>query len=202
VGNGTVVTDWKEKMRGAVTVVTPTIPPRTTFLTRAVESVSQQSHPAAAHAIAIDVDRRGAAATRQRALDMAKTSWVAFLDDDDWFMPFHIEHLLKHALDTSADFVYSWFQVVGGHDPFPPTHFSRDFDPSDPIETTITTLVKTELAQEIGFRPLDRGEFNSGEDRYFLLGCLAAGAKISHLKERTWYWAHHGGNTSGLPNRW
>lgn len=188
--------------RNDITVVTPTIPPRVNFLVRAVQSVAQQSYPAAAMSIATDVRKEGAAATRQRALDAVQTPWVAFLDDDDWFMPMHLEHCLAHALETGADFVYSWFEMAGGRDPFPPTHFTRDFDPNDPIETTITTLVRTDLAKQVGFQPLDRGEFNSGEDRFFTLGCLAAGAKISHLKERTWYWAHHGSNTSGLPTRW
>ena len=189
-------------MKNDITVVTPTIPPRGSFLQRAVQSVSQQTLSAAALAIAVDVHRTGAAATRQRALDTVRTPWVAFLDDDDYFMPQHLEHCLAHALETESDFVYSWFEVVGGRDPFPPTHFSRDFDPADPIETTVTTLVRAELAQAVGFRALNRGEMNSGEDRFFTLGCLAAGAKISHLKERTWYWTHHPGNTSGLPTRW
>jgi glycosyltransferase involved in cell wall biosynthesis len=195
VGAGTVVNDH-------ITVVTPTIPPRTRFLLRAVDSVSRQIRPATAHAIAVDVNKEGAAATRQRALEMVTTPWVAFLDDDDWFFPTHLDHLLEHARGTGADFVYSWFEMVGGKDPFPTTHFTNPFNPEDPIETTITTLVRTELAKHVGFQKLDRGEHNSGEDRFFTLGCLAAGAKIEHLVERTWFWAHHGANTSGLPSKW
>ena len=91
--------------------------------------------------------------------------------------------------------------MPGGTDPFPDTHYTNPFDPEDPVETTITTLVKTELAQSVGFQPLDRGEINSGEDRYFTLGCLEAGGKITHLVDRTWYWFHHSGNTSGLPTK-
>ncbi len=185
-----------------ITVVIPTIPPRGAMLARAVNSVTRQSHPAAAISIAVDVHRRGAAATRQRALDAAQTPWVAFLDDDDVFKENHLELMLGHAIETGADFVYSWFDMLGGVDPFPETHFTNDFNPEDPIETTVTTLVRTELAKSVGFTPLDRGEHNSGEDRFFTLGCLAAGAHISHLKEKTWYWSHHGKNTSGLPSKW
>jgi hypothetical protein len=64
--------------------------------------------------------------------------------------------------------------------------------------------VRTELARQVGFRAaVDPGGtnpgHNSGEDRVFTLGCLAAGAKISHLVDKTWLWGHHGQNTSGLP---
>jgi glycosyltransferase involved in cell wall biosynthesis len=186
-----------------ITVVIPSIPVRPHLLERAIGSVARQTLPAAAISIAVDTHREGAAATRQRALDAVTTPWVAFLDDDDMFKNEHLERLLAHALETEADFVYSWFEMLGGGDPFPSTHFTEPFDPENPIETTITTLVRTELAKQVGFQALNRGHnINSGEDRFFTLGCLAAGAKISHLVERTWFWCHHLGNTSGLPTKW
>jgi hypothetical protein len=112
--------------------------------------------------------------------------------------------------ETGADVVYSWFKVVGpgGHvyeqDPvFPPGHYLNEFDPENPIETTITTLVRTELAKEVGFRALDRGhDANTGEDYGFILGCVRAGASIKHLVKKTWLWHHDSGNTSGRPDRW
>ena len=182
---------------------------RNGMLARAMSSVSFQTKPAVAVSIAIDVDRQGAAATRQRALDAVRTSWVAFLDSDDYFLPSHLEELSQHALDSGADFVYSWFKVedqfgrILEDDPvFPAGHFLNEFDPEDPIETTMTVLVRTELAQEVGFQALNRGHNqNSGEDRFFTLGCLKAGGKISHLVRKTWIWSHHGANSSGLPTK-
>lgn len=192
-----------------ITVVTPTIPPRRKMLARAVESIARQTRPAHALSVAVDVDREGAPATRQRALDAVRTPLVAFCDDDDVLMPFHLADLLAHMRDTGADFVYSWFRVVAPNgaiypeDPvFPPGHFLNEFDPENPIETTITTLVRTELAKDVGFRALNRGEANTGEDYGFTLGCVAAGAKITHLVKHTWFWHHHGANTSGRPDRW
>lgn len=186
-------------MENEITVVIPTIPGRENDLRRALDSVAAQTFKDWRTIVVCDVDGEGAAATRQRGLEMVETPWVAFLDDDDWFAPIHLERMLAHALETGADFVYSWFQTVPpGLDPFPHTHFTRDFDPLDPIETTITTLVRTGIAKQVGFKALERGENNSGEDRYFTLGCLALGAHISHLKERTWCWNMHGRNTSGL----
>lgn len=201
-----------------ISIVTPTHPGRIRngMLQRALDSAYAQTWTPDAVCLAIDTESQGAAATRDRALQMARTEWVAFLDSDDILQPKHLQWLLAHALEQEADFVYSWFRVlqqapdgstrVLDHDPiFPATHYLNDFDPADPIETTITTLVRTEIAQAVGFKPLDRGHGqNSGEDYGFLLGCLAAGAKVSHLKRRSWLWTHHQlpngerGNTSGL----
>jgi glycosyltransferase involved in cell wall biosynthesis len=185
-----------------ITVAIPSIPPRRKMLNEAIRSVVNQTLPAAAISVAVDVDRQGAPATRQRALDAVQTEWVAFLDDDDLFMNVHLGALYAHAMETDADFVYSWFWVPGGADPFPATHFTNPFDPNDPVETTITVLVRTELAKEVGFQAINRGHGqNTGEDRFFTLGCMQAGGKISHLVERTWYWRHHQGNTSGLTTK-
>lgn len=186
-----------------ITVVIPAHPSRARsgMLTRALNSVTGQILlPAVVH-VEMDNTGTGAAATRHRGLMAVRTPWVAFLDSDDLFKAMHLKHMMRHAKDTGADFVYSWFEMSGGGDPFPPTHFSNDWDPENPIETTVTTLVRTGLAQEVGFFALDRGEQNSGEDFRFTLGCRDKGAIISHLKERTWIWVHHGGNTSGLPGK-
>ena len=206
--------------RPTISVITPAHPARLRNgkLLRAQNSVAQQTCLPDAHIITVDVDHEGACATRQRALMMAQTDWVAFLDSDDLFMPKHLEWMMKHALEKEADFVYAWFKIlqefsdgtyrVLEEDPiFPPGHFLNDWNPDDPIETTITTLVRTKLAQEVGFQTLNRGESNSGEDRYFTLGCMEAGGKISHLKRKSWYWSHHwvspsiSGNTGGIAGR-
>lgn len=193
-----------------ITVVTPSIPTRSQPLIRAMRSAHRQTLPPAALSVACDLEGQGAAATRQRALEAARTEWVAFLDDDDTFGPNHLETLYSHAMNTGADMVYAWFDMLGGNDPFPPTHQTNEFDPASPIETTITTLCRRELAMEVGFKPLDRGhDTNSGEDYGFVLGLVAAGAKIRNvnagrtLKDcvHTWFYIVHGGNSSGLPTK-
>lgn len=195
-----------------ITVAIPSIPPRRDLLRRAVDSVSSQTLQPEALVIAYDNHRQGAPKTRQRALDQVKTTWTAFLDDDDEFMPHHLETLWNHAMNTGADYVFSWYRVmVDGtayvHDPvFPPTHFSEPWDPTNPRQTTITVLVKTELAQRVGFVEPERGLITSdgqhwGEDWTFTLGCNRLGT-ISHVAEHTWYWHHDSKNTSGRPDRW
>lgn len=179
-----------------VGVVIPAIPVRSQLLQRAVGSVLAQTFPVSQISVSVDHWRNGAAWNRQNALDAIGTKWTAFLDDDDAFMPEHIEKLVHFADDTGADYVFSWFEVVNGYDPFP-QHFGKKYDVTNPTHTTITVLVKTELAKYVGFQPA-----GGGEDWDFTLRCIELGAKIEHLPERTWYWHHDSGNTSGRPDRW
>lgn len=162
------------------------------MLQRAIASVSNQTIHCEL-VIVKDVNREGAAVTRQRGLEQVTTPWTAFLDSDDELDSNHIEKLLTCAWETDADYVYPWFRVTGGSDPFPMI-FGRPWDNAAPHQTTITVLVRTEIAKQVGFS-------QSGEDWFFTLGCMNAGAKIVHLPERTWTWYHHGKNSSGMPGR-
>lgn len=192
-------------MPDTVGVAIPSIPVRSGLLQRAVGSVLSQTYPVRQISISVDHERLGAAGNRQRALNgiADDTDWVAFLDDDDTFMPQHVEKLVNFARETGADYVFPWFEVVQGIDPFP-QHFGKKYDVAAPTHTTITVLVRTELAKSIGFeRPLNGdGAGGSGEDWDFTLRCIKAGARIEHLPERTWYWYHNSGNTSGRNDRW
>lgn len=210
-----------------IAVITPTIPTRNVLLKRAERSIDMQTLPAWEVHVSLDLDRVGAAVNRQRALSMVTSAcdWVAPLDDDDEMMPFHLEALYEHAMETGADYVYSWYELVvlgkrmGGQytrkpdgtltdGAFPPGHFLNPFDPENPVETTITILIKRELLESVGgYEALHRPEAyaagaSTGEDRNLTLRCIEAGANIQHLVRRTWYWHHHGYNTSGRPDRW
>ena len=183
-----------------VTVVTPFHEQRRAngMLERAGRSVRAQTVPVE-HILAEDIHHMGAAITRAHGLALVDTEWTAFLDSDDEMDPDHIEQLLACQQETGADYVYPWFRVVGGSDPFP-MFFGRPFDPTCPNSTTITILVRTELAKTVNFAR-DPAVQVSGEDFQFTLGCIAAGAKIVHLPVRSWTWFHHNGNTSGIPVR-
>jgi hypothetical protein len=189
-----------------VTVVIPTHPARVRngMTKRAVGSVLGQTLPAAAVVVEQDLERAGAAVTRDRGLRKVTTEWVAFLDSDDQLKPSHLAELMRCAADTGADYVYSWYEPVGfGADPLP--HFGKVFDPERPTQTTITVLVRTELAQAVGFREPPPGALiggeRYGEDFQFTVECLGLGARIVHLPKRTWIWNCHGLNTSGQPGR-
>src|SRR5690349_12531543 len=186
-----------------ITVVIPTIPPRTGLLQRAIASVQVQTLPAGALSIAVDTERQGAAGTRARALTGVRSAWTAFLDDDDEFRTEHLQKLAAHAEETNADFVYSWFDTVPyGHDPFPESFLTMPWLPDQPRHTTITVMVRTELAQQVSFDLRASTPEFANEDWAFILECNRLGV-ISHLcNEKTWLWHHDSGNTSGLPTRW
>lgn len=204
-------------MRPGVSVVVPTHLGREAYCELAVASAwGQLVKPAAVHVVE-DTTHAGAAATRDRGLRMVETEWTAFLDSDDVLYPEHLRILLAGARIHRADYVFSYFHVidrVGRKQAVDPLGlFGHVFDPERPHQTTITILVKTELAQSVGFHAPPVGEMTrgqvAGEDWFFTLGCVAAGARIVHVPRRTWLWRHHGvgspgrgGNTSGRGDRW
>lgn len=180
-------------------MIIPSIPQRSAVLGRALQSVYMQELPAYETCVAVDTVRRGAAYTRQRALELssADAGWVAFLDDDDEFLPCHLQNLWEHAYDTGADYVFSWFVRSQGGDPL--GHFGKPFNPAAPHHTTMTVLCRRQLAMEAGFLPHDDMHPDwSGEDWKFTLRCIELGANILHLAKETWIWHRHVGNTSGL----
>lgn len=206
-------------MKPGVSVVIPTHAGREAYCALAVASAwGQLVKPAAVHVVE-DTTHAGAAATRDRGLRMVETQWTAFLDSDDVLYAEHLRVLLAGARLHRADYVYAWYDMIdsrgrvhrGVRDVLP--GFGQSFDPERPVQTTVTVLVRTELAQQVGFQAPTPGEMIdgqvAGEDWRFTLGCLAAGGRIVHVPRRTWGWRHWGvgsprrpGNTSGRGDRW
>lgn len=193
----------------AVTAVIPHIPTRPNGLARAVKSVAVQTQRTYRISVSTDVDRTGSAQTRNRALRVADTEWVAFLDDDDTWLPHHVDTLLNAAERTGADVVYPGCRVQNaqgleitlreewgrfGH-PFSAELLRRrSYIP-------VTSLVRTRLAQAAWFGPPE-GVETDYDDWGFYLRLLHYGAKFHHEPEVTWVWNHDGRNTSGRPDRW
>lgn len=188
-----------------ITLIIASIPERAPLLGRALVSVSSQNLLPSKVIVSYDTENFGAAKTRQKALDDVSTEWVAFLDDDDELLPMHLERLMAFAIETEADFVFPWFTVVGGIDPFP-FFFGQEFKGNS--QTTITVLAKTSAIRAVnGFHwndesvETDNYGNRAGEDFHLACKLLEAGFKIRHLPERTWLWHHDSGNTSGMPSR-
>lgn len=201
-----------------ITVCIPTIPPRSEMYARAVVSVHRAAAimppgvPVQVCAV-VDVDKNGAAVTRQRAMELAHTKWVAFLDDDDEMDPWHLRELWLAAYDFQADYLWSRFRIGfpddtcrEGPEPLGAGTFEQ-WNDDQPAQTTVTTLVRRELALDVGgfMQPDGADGINgqrAGEDWLFTLACRAAGGVFRHVPKVTWTWNHHASNTSGLPDRW
>lgn len=161
-----------------------------------------------------DLDRTGAAATRNRALRTVSTEWVAFLDDDDQLYREHIRLCLAMALEHGADLVYPWFDVLvdgridNAYDPLAAPRRGRLRSPfglrfgdeqRDHILNTanfipVTVLARTEAVRAAGGFPED---VRDCEDWQLWRRMLDNGDKFVHLPKRTWIWSWHDEHTKG-----
>jgi hypothetical protein len=188
-------------LRPGVTVCVATHPERQTsgLINRAFASVAAQTLQPSAVLVCNDLDRRGAGANRRRLLAMVDTEWVAWCDSDDELMPEHLEKLYRVATETDSIFVFSWF-----HGPDPLGHFGLPFNPCTPHHTTHNVLVRTDIAQEVGYQDNQIGTY-ANEDWGFITGVAAIacerGLAMTHLAERTWTYHQHGQNSSGQPGQ-
>lgn len=188
-----------------MTAVIPSIPPRAAMLSRAVASVLAQGRPVDALSIAVDRTHAGSTATRNEALAAVRTEWCAFLDDDDEWLPNHVETLLDAAESSGADVVYPWFYVPRGWDPWPGVE-GRPFDRGELMAegnyVPVTVLARTELVRGVGGFEAIGPEHDACDDWGLWKKLLSTGATFLHVPVRTWVWHWHGRNTSGRGHRW
>lgn len=198
-------------MPSDITVVISTIPPRHQLLERAIRSVEAQTIRAERIIVEPDLDHTGAAATKNRGIAKVDTEWTAMLDDDDEFLPPHLEKLMAAALAHDVDVVYSMPYipgVPGGMDNN--GRFGKPFDADELRKRSYiqtTSLMRTSLLKEAGGFQCPAGSVYDDWGCYLAL--LDLGAKFFHVPEQTFVWHHHGygrpgipGNTSGQPDRW
>lgn len=100
-----------------VTVIIPTIQGREDLLARARAGVDAQTSPPGCLIVQTDLDRRGAAWCRNTALTLVETPFVAWCDDDDVFLPDHLETLVAGQNESGADLVFTYAEFIGGRDP-------------------------------------------------------------------------------------
>lgn len=200
-----------------VTVLVPTIPGREALLARALASVDAQQVRPGAVVVEVDSDRRGAWAARNAGLARVETEWVAWLDDDDEFLPNHLRVLLRAANRSGADLIFSYAEFIGGRDPLACWVGGRLIP--EPINVPwaadceaslrrhgnfipVTYMVKTDLVRQVGGFPqpysFDAPASRDCEDYGLLLRLLDAGIRFHHVTGvRTWRYHIHGANTGG-----
>lgn len=170
------------------------------MLAQALTSVCRQTYQPAAIIVVNDIEHKGAGFARRTVLDMVQTTWMAWLDSDDYWYPNHLQELHDEAERTGAKYVFSWFD--GRNDPL--GHFGKPFNTASPHHTTITALIDVELAKNVGYEDTADGPF-SEEDWKFIVRfseeCHRNGYPMVHLPKRTWFWRQEGQNTSGKPNQ-
>lgn len=171
------------------------------MLQRCLNSVLTQERAPDAIAVAIDHYGDGAAATKQRGLEMLDTEWVCVIDSDDEMLPHHIRIHEEAASGTEADLIYSWFH---GSDPFPEFFFSAPWDDRNPRHTTTTIMARRGMMLKVGYTsdPHPHAVY-ADDDWRMTLGLLGLGAKVHHIPDRSWVWHNDTGQgTNGLAKNW
>lgn len=188
-----------------VDVVIPTILPRTELLARAVRSCEAQTTQPNKVITVLDEHWEGPSQTRNRGLADVESEFVAFLDDDDELLPFHLEVCLMYAEDLDADLVYPMFTREDRYNPFRvdgASPFGRPFDDrlrraieSENNFIPVTVLIRTEVVRAVGGFPLrnsDEWPHHANEDWGLWRKLLAVGAVFAHAPHVTWTWHPHG----------
>lgn len=183
--------DRKRILATEISVVTPTIPGREEFLAEAVASVLNQTLPAVAHLVELDLDFEGPGPTMNKLVPQAETEWVSILADDDLYDPDHLETLAANA--SKADVVLSWCRFLGAEGPPRPLGGFKLEDLRARRFTGMTGcfMFRKSLYDELGGWPE-----GVAEDWGFLIQAADAGARFAPIYRETWSYRQHDKSTS------
>jgi glycosyltransferase involved in cell wall biosynthesis len=185
-----------------IAVLTPTLPERTEMLATCIASVKSQTRPANIHCIGLDTYRIGPAAIRNKLVRELpeEIDWLAFLDDDDQFLPRHLEKLSAVAED--ADVVFSSSNL--SNPALYPTHDYRRLVDGNYI--SITCLVRRSMFEFVG--GFDKGLY---EDWGLWKKITSVVGRFVFVPEVTWVYGQHStdqrnkriiGGDNGVRQRW
>jgi glycosyltransferase involved in cell wall biosynthesis len=199
-------------MTADITVCTATIPQRSDLLQRAIDSVKNQTLAPQKHLVQLDIDKSGHAAVLDLIIKQADTTYIAILDDDDEFLPNHLEVLYAAIQEHEADLVYPHFRYQtlgnGGH---LEQHFGQPWSNQNVHQVPITWLCRRDAFWECGgfSRDYDPNSYETdaqgnriGHDFKFIQRMAAADKKIVHVPQVTWVYHDDRVSTLGMPSRW
>ena len=174
-----------------VTVCTPSLPHRHSFLADNMMSVREQTVTPRAHLIGLDYARVGGQKTLNNLIRQADTTWVAPLADDDIFYPDYLETLLANVEEDTA-MIYGWCKVSGNREgwnlcqPFSEGQLRKG--PYIPA----TVMLRKDVWEELN----GYSEIEVCEDYAFQIKLLDAGYKIKNVQKIIWEYRFHGRNVS------
>lgn len=169
-----------------LTLVTATLPHRSSMLAEMLVTTTKQTMAPACHIIVRDFGD-GFVETVNRAVSMVDTEFFCLVDDDDLLLPNHVETL---ANNLAADIVWTWVNVEGRNwspnsSYVPGELLRRNYIPSN-------MAMRTSLWRELGgYRHEPQHP-----DWDMLIRAEQHGASFLNIPEITWTYRFHGGNMS------
>jgi glycosyltransferase involved in cell wall biosynthesis len=173
----------RDVSRPVVSVLTPSIPERGSFLEECQLSVEAQTFDNYEHLVELDDNYRGCAVTMNRLAAQASGEWLLPLADDDLLLPGSLGALVANSAD--ADIVYSPPLVTGNED--------RWWFFQTPPVIPSCALVRASLWERLG--GYDEA-LSREEDRALWVRALAEGGRFVRVDEPTWVYRQHAGNKS------
>lgn len=178
-----------------ITVIVPSLIERRSWREHALASVAAQTIGIPRVHVIMGMTPWDA---RNTALAVTTTPWTAFLDDDDWLEPQHLERLALAADRTSADLIWPkrrMFDDAAGtfSDPYPEGSFALADEAVNATvnHVAISYLIRTDLARIAHFPPR---RADRPSDWSFLLRLKALGARFVHVPESTFVVRKHESN--------
>ncbi len=179
----------------SIAAVVVSLPERNALLAEALESVADQSLPVDDVVVGIDPRRLGEVGNMNRLMAATDCDWVAFLHDDDLWLPNHLSVCADHF--DSADVVVSRFSMVNRPvSTMEPWHTSfSDLRFTNWIGSPSMVVARREVWGEWcepydKFRWIDWANYNRMLDK---------GARFADTLEVTTLYRFHDGNGSWSP---
>ena len=141
---------------------------------------------------------RGLPATRNTAIALARTKFIALLDADDYWEPNHLESVMGKLSDPGADLAHSGSVLfdsdtrrmleIRAPSPEQVRDFPRSLFVADYVIQPASVVLRKELWKRVG--GFDES-YRYVEDREMWLRCARAGARFHFTGENTCFYRKH-----------